>query len=257
MRMKTLQSIIIVVFVGFIVLISMSAMSETPQDGRYYFDAMKEAMLEILEEHQELINANPDGAVKNKDLEPDAIYKKAYATFKKIVGRGFSLKDLTGETDPEKITPILASLLQGGRNVIAGLQVSINTEADGSVKLKKFIPAVFGRLTIDRFTQKTGVPMKQTTPGRGEYGVRNPYNTPNEWESDALIQFLTPGWELNKGVGVHANGEYRYVKPIYIKKGCLVCHGTPTGELGPYGHPKEGYETGDIRGGISVALPNN
>ncbi|MCP4402057.1 MAG: DUF3365 domain-containing protein [bacterium] len=49
----------------------------------------------------------------------------------------------------------------------------------------------------------------------------------------------------------------RYAKSIYIEKGCLVCHGAPAGELDPYGHPKEGYEIGDIRGAISVALPDN
>ncbi len=257
MNVKILQSLAVVVLFGIILLTPIPVMSETPQDGKYYFGAMKESIFEILAEHQQLINTNPDGSVKTQDLEPKTFYRGVYAMFKKIAGKNFRLKDLEGETNPEKIAPIIAMLLQAARNVIAAFQQTINTEADGSVTLKKFIPAVFGRLTIDRFTEKTGVPMKQTTLGRGGYSVRNPYNAPNEWEQEALTQFLHSDWELNKGVGRLTKDEYRYVKPIYIKKGCLVCHGSPAGETGPYGHPKEGYEVGDIRGGISVALPNN
>ena len=256
MNVKTILGVVLIILLGGIVLTSIPAMSKTPRDGKYYFEAMKESILEILSEHQQAINTRPDGSVKTKELEAEMLYKRMYAMFKKIAGKNFRLKALEGETDPAKIAPILVILLQGGRNVIAASQQAINTEADGSVTLKKFIPAVFGRLTIDRFSEKTGAPMKQTTLGRGDYRVRNPYNAPNAWETEALTQFLASDWELNKGVWELRASGYRYVKPIYIKKGCLVCHGTPPGELGPYGHPKEGYEVGDIRGGISVVLPN-
>ena len=256
MDVKKIMYLVPLILVGTIMLTNTPVVSETPRDGTYYFEAMKASILEILREHQELINTNPDGSVKTSDLEPEILYKQMYAMFKKIAGKSFRLKTLKGETDPAKIAPVLVTLLQGGRNIIAASQQAINTEADGSVTLKKFIPAVFGRLTIDRFTEKTGVHMKQTTLGRGAYAVRNPYNAPNEWETAALTQFLDPGWALNEGIGSIAESQYRYVKPIYIKKGCLTCHGTPVGETGPYGHPKEGYEVGDIRGGISVALPN-
>ncbi len=97
--------------------------------------------------------------------------------------------------------------------------------------------------------------MKQTTLGKGDYGVRNPYNKPVDWEAAALGKITSPDWELNKGFGDTGDGSYRYVKPIYIKKGCLPCHGDPAGEKGPYGLPKEGYKLGDVRGGISIALP--
>ena len=35
----------------------------------------------------------------------------------------------------------------------------------------------------------------------------------------------------------------RYMKPLYAKENCLKCHGF------------QGYKTGDIRGGVSVAVP--
>lgn len=226
------------------------------QDGEYYFSKMKESILEVLDENQDLINKKADGSVKNKKLLPKNFYKSSYDRFKKIgVGKTFSRKALKGEHDPEKIAPFLATLLQAGRITTAGYQKVINAEPDGSVKLKKFIPAVFGKLTLEKFTEKTDAYMKQTTLGKSNYKARNPYNQPNEWESAALEKFTENGWELNKGFGENAGQEYRYVKPIYIKKGCLTCHGDPVGEKGPYGHPKEGYKLNDIRGGISVMLP--
>ena len=36
--------------------------------GKFYFDNLKESMLEILEENQKLINTNPDGSMKTKKL---------------------------------------------------------------------------------------------------------------------------------------------------------------------------------------------
>ncbi len=235
---------------------ALPVMPGTPYDGEYYFEQMKVSILEILTEHKKLINTKPDGALKTDKLKAEAIYRRVYAMFKKIAGKDFKLSQLKDETNPEKIAPILAALLQAGRVTIAKLQKDINKEADGSVKLKKFIPAIFGRLTIYRFTRKTGILMKQTTLGRGSYLVRNPYNAPNEWETAALKNLLAPGWKLNKGIGTLEENKYRYIKPIYIKKGCMPCHGKPAGEKGPYGHPKEGYNIGDIRGGISVTLPN-
>lgn len=229
----------------------------TPKDGRYYFDQMKESIIKVLAENQKLINTNPDGSVKSKKLEPEAVYRESYQTFKTVMGKDFEMKDLDGQTDPEKIAHALTSLLQASRDTIAKLQDDINKEADGSVKLKKFIPAVFGRLSLEAYQASTGVTMKQTTLGKGGYSVRNAYNTPTAWEQEALKKFEEPNWPLNQGFGVAAGNEYRYVKPLYIKKGCLPCHGFPVGENDPYGHPKEGYQEGEVRGGISVLLPIN
>ncbi len=237
-------------------LICCQSVAASAKDGKYYFGQMEQSMLEVLAENQKLINTNADGSMKSRKLQPDDFFKQTNKQFKKIgVGRTFRMKNFEGETSPEEIAPVLTTLLQAGRITTAKAQQDINTESDGSVKLKKFIPAVFGRLTLERFTEKTGVHMKQTTLGKGQFKERNPYNAPNDWEKKALEQFESDGWKLNQGVGVSEGGEYRYVKPVYIKKGCLKCHGVPVGDKGPYGHTKEGYEVNDVRGGISIAMP--
>ncbi|KAF0110926.1 MAG: hypothetical protein FD149_2589 [Rhodospirillaceae bacterium] len=132
----------------------------TVKDGRHYFDELKALMLKVLADNQKLINALPDGNAKSDKLLPDAVYNGAYQTFKTVMGSEFSLGVLNGETDPEKIAGALTALLQASRDTIAKLQQPINTEADGSVTLKKFIPAVFGRLTLEEFRTRTGIVMK-------------------------------------------------------------------------------------------------
>ena len=223
------------------------------KDGRYYFDAMKASMLEVLAENQKLINTTPAGAVKDKTLVPEADYARAYESFTEIAGEDFSVADLG--SDPAAIAQALGTMLQAGREVTAKAQVAINTESDGTVKPKKFIPAVFGRLVADRFAKKTGVVMKQTTLGKNGYGARNEYNAPDEWETTALTKISAAGWERNKGFGEQVGGAYRLAKPIYIKDACLTCHGDPVGEAAPYGHAKEGYKVGELRGAISVTIP--
>jgi hypothetical protein len=248
------QTAILIIVCFLLTIGSQSALAAT-NDGKYYFTQLKQSIHEIIGENQKLINTNPDGSQKSKKLTPKAIYKKTYEMFKKIIGSDFKMKHLKGETDPAKIAPVLSALLQSGRITIAKSQKTINTEADGSAKKKKFIPAVFGKQVIDRFIQKTGIHMKQTTLGKNGFKNRNPYNAPNEWETAFLNKVMAPGWPLNQGIGEVKDNQYLFLKPIYIKKGCLPCHGTPVGEKGPYGSTKEGYKTGDIRGGISIAMP--
>ncbi|MCP3943017.1 MAG: DUF3365 domain-containing protein [Desulfobacteraceae bacterium] len=249
---KHFKVIAAVMVVCFFVMAESNAAA--PQDGLYYFNAMKEAVIEVIDEHQDLFNKTPDGAVKNPKLTGKNYYRSVYKIFKTIIGADFSPKLLKGVKDPVQISHMLCSLLQAGRVATAKNQKIINTEKDGSVKLKKFIPAVFGRLVAERYLKKTGVAMKQTTLGKGIYKARNPYNYPDEWESTQLDKFTTTNWPLNKGIGEDLGSEYRYIKPIYIKKACMSCHGEPIGEKGPYGHLKEGYKVGDIRGGISIIL---
>jgi len=123
-----------------VIMFSALAMPGTPYDGDYYFGQMKNSILEILTENQKLINTGPGGALKTEKLKPEAVYRKVYAMFKKIAGKDFKLSQLKGETDPGKIAPILAALLQAGRVTIAKAQKDINKETDGSVKLKKIYP---------------------------------------------------------------------------------------------------------------------
>lgn len=225
------------------------------KDGAYYFGEIKQAILEVIQDNQPLINTNPDGSRKSEDLTPEKFYSESYRTFKTIMGADFVATSLAGEADPSKIAHVLSTMLQAGRDHCAKLQPDINNEKDGSTKPKKFIPAIFGRLTADKFKARTGAAIKQTTLGRGDFKARNPYNAPDDWETKALKTVSAEGWELNHGFGEKVGDNFRYLKPIYIKQGCLVCHGDPVGEDAPYGHKKEGYKLGEIRGAISISLP--
>lgn len=68
-----------------------------------------------------------------------------------------------------------------------------------------------------------------------------PANKPTPWERKALESF-------EKGVdevGTFSDGHYRYMAPLITQKSCLKCHAL------------QGYQVGDIRGGISITLPYN
>ncbi len=69
-----------------------------------------------------------------------------------------------------------------------------------------------------------------------------PANAADEWEADALRRFeggLAEITEFIPGVpSVH-----RYMAPLKVTEACLTCHS------------KQGYELGQIRGGVSVTMP--
>lgn len=72
-----------------------------------------------------------------------------------------------------------------------------------------------------------------------------PANAPDPWERNALERFedgLREFWEF-----IPAPPDppvFRYMAPLVTTASCLPCH------------RKQGYEKGDIRGGISVAIPS-
>lgn len=68
----------------------------------------------------------------------------------------------------------------------------------------------------------------------------NPNNIPDAFERQALLSFNqgkseATGKEKSNGVTY-----YRYMAPLFVEKPCLVCHAA------------QGYQLGDVRGGISV-----
>ena len=72
-----------------------------------------------------------------------------------------------------------------------------------------------------------------------------PGNAPDVWEQKALKIFESGGKESIEVVTSAASGGemLRYMAPLVVSPPCLVCHG------------KQGYQVGDIRGGISVSQP--
>jgi PAS domain S-box-containing protein len=70
-----------------------------------------------------------------------------------------------------------------------------------------------------------------------------PENTPDPWEATALRAFEQGRTEASARE-VHQGQPYlRFMKPLVTEAACLRCHAA------------QGYHVGDIRGGISVAVP--
>ncbi len=69
----------------------------------------------------------------------------------------------------------------------------------------------------------------------------NPGNQPTLWEAEALRAFER-GKATEKIVINDIDGKAvgRYIAPLYVKKPCLTCHN------------QQGYQLGDVRGGLSV-----
>ncbi len=72
----------------------------------------------------------------------------------------------------------------------------------------------------------------------------NPVNTPDDWEK-AVLQDLEKGWQESRfTLKTEPEGRvYRYMSPLYVQPACMSCHAV------------NGYEVGDLRGGISVTFP--
>lgn len=73
----------------------------------------------------------------------------------------------------------------------------------------------------------------------------NPNNTPDPFERQALMSFAqgkTEAISKEKRDGVTY---YRYMAPLFVEQPCLACHA------------RQGYQLGDVRGGISVRFNIN
>ncbi|WP_319239337.1 EAL domain-containing protein [uncultured Propionivibrio sp.] len=70
-----------------------------------------------------------------------------------------------------------------------------------------------------------------------------PENAPDEWERQALLAFERGATEASERVEVDRQKYVRLMRPLVTEEGCLKCHRA------------QGYELGQIRGGISVTVP--
>lgn len=201
----------------------------------------------VITVNQPVIN-DPD--IGDKGLTGDAVITEAIHTFKAVTG-----------TDPREVDPdslygrLLRAQMQAIREVIDDNQDLINRKGVG---FKGFVPAVFARLTNERFGDMMGeeADMKSTAPPPL---VRNRKARPDSWEAEAIKRHLmSKGWPKGKVYAANAqkNGRdaFRVLVPDYYGPGCLACHGEPKGEIDVTGYPKEGAKLGDLGGVISVTL---
>lgn len=68
-------------------------------------------------------------------------------------------------------------------------------------------------------------------------------NAPDKWELKALKQFKEGVKEVSEYSDIDGEPFLRLMQPLIIKKSCLKCHN------------QQGYNLGDIRGGVSVSIP--
>jgi methyl-accepting chemotaxis protein len=87
---------------------------------------------------------------------------------------------------------------------------------------------------------------------------RQTANKPDDFENKAIAKFKNDS--KLKYVDGYVGDSYRYARPIFVKKGCLKCHGNPEDAppevIQKYGADRAfGYRIGDVRGIVSVKLP--
>ena len=155
-------------------------------------------------------------------------------------------------------------LLIASRSVITKNQELINTDPiTGNYYFKGFVPALVGTEIANDFSLMTGYKLKQSS-----LKIRNPSNAPDEWEKKILKLFESPDYPKGVGHGeflVTGDKEtYKYIKPIYVEKACLECHGEKKNIIPAIrqflakrypGDQTFGYKEGDLRGGISIIIP--
>jgi hypothetical protein len=70
-----------------------------------------------------------------------------------------------------------------------------------------------------------------------------PENQPDLWERAALESFAQGAREVTSVAAIGTEPHLRLMRPLVTEQSCLQCHGD------------QGYCVGDVRGGISVAVP--
>ncbi|CAG0947348.1 putative diguanylate cyclase DgcQ [Anaerolineae bacterium] len=70
-----------------------------------------------------------------------------------------------------------------------------------------------------------------------------PQNAPDAWEAEALRAFENGRPEVSAVAEIEDKPYLRLMRPLLVETSCLNCHAA------------QGYREGDIRGGISVAVP--
>lgn len=164
----------------------------------------------------------------------------------------------------QKLAEIAINMLIATRNVITKNQELINNDpVSGNYYFKGFVPAVVGSEVANDFSLMTGYKLKQTS-----LKIRNPSNAPDEWERKILESYKLKERQKANSFGEiqEAGGRkiYRYLKPLFIEKPCLACHGAKE-KIRPeirdflekrYPNDKAlGYKEGELRGGISIIIP--
>lgn len=111
-------------------------------------------------------------------------------------------------------------------------------ETPSGKKLTLMNPAYITRQLLEISEQRLGI--------KGHITSLNPLRAANEadpWEKIALKEIEAGAREYYAIDTLSGEEYFRYMAPLVTEKGCLKCHA------------KQGYQVGDIRGGISSSVP--
>jgi len=111
------------------------------------------------------------------------------------------------------------------------------------------VPVVAAWRIAERYADKNDMTFR--TPS---LTPRNPKNQPDDFERRALEMFQKDPTlkEFSERQTVGDKDVMRYAQPIRLTQDCLVCHGDPAGQKGPFGYIEEGMKVGDLRGAFAV-----
>jgi PAS domain S-box-containing protein len=109
---------------------------------------------------------------------------------------------------------------------------------DGGLELTKINPAYMTRQMAGIVKDESGVAFNLTS-----LRPLRPGNRPDPWEAAALKEFEEGTKERVELLDLDGEKVYRYMAPLYVKEACLECHA------------EQGYRAGDVRGGLSIAMP--
>jgi len=99
-------------------------------------------------------------------------------------------------------------------------------------------PAYMLRQVMNEFSNLYGVAGQITS-----LKPLNPINAPDRWQTDALRQLDKGNPEVYEFIDVGDKPHLRLMRPMITEKPCLKCHA------------HQGYQVGDIRGGVSISVP--
>ena len=111
---------------------------------------------------------------------------------------------------------------------------------DDKLTLTMINPAYMTRQIAELATQRDGIKLHITS-----LNLIRPNNKPSTLEREALLEFETVDSEEFSRLLADKNGyRFFYMAPLITTQACLRCH------------EKQGYVEGDLRGGISVTIPD-
>ncbi|MHB1351166.1 MAG: ATP-binding protein [Desulfobulbaceae bacterium] len=106
------------------------------------------------------------------------------------------------------------------------------------IRLTMINPFQMTREAYELLRQEAGEPVYNRTVSAS---FLNPDNEPDPWEAKALTDFDSGSHEVSAVTDMQGVPYMRLMRPYITYKGCIKCH--------------EGYDVGDIRGGMSISVP--